>query len=33
MANKSREPFRFYIEFHLSELTGLKAVNIEELLT
>jgi septum formation topological specificity factor MinE len=29
---KAKEPFRFCSRFHLSELTGLKATNIEELL-
>lgn len=29
---KAKEPFRFYTRLHLSELTGLKASNLEELL-
>ncbi|MCM8789670.1 MAG: DUF5752 family protein [Candidatus Omnitrophica bacterium] len=29
---KAKEPFRFYTRLHLSELTGLKAVNLEQLL-
>jgi septum formation topological specificity factor MinE len=31
--NKAKEPFTFKTRFHLSELTGLKARNIEELLS
>jgi hypothetical protein len=30
---RAREPFRFYTRLHLSELTGLKAKNLVELLT
>lgn len=30
---KAKEPFRFYTRLHLTELTGLKASNLEELLT
>ncbi len=29
---KAKEPFRFYTRLHLSELTGLKAVNLSQLL-
>lgn len=30
---KAKEPFQFYTRLHLSELTGLRAANLEELLT
>jgi len=30
--NKAKEPFRFYTQLHLSELTGLKAASLSQLL-
>lgn len=32
LLEKTKEPFRFYTETHLPELTGLKAANLQELL-
>ena len=29
---KAKEPFRFYTQTHIPELTGLKASNLQELL-
>src|SRR3990172_3770893 len=30
--NKAKEPFKFYTQLHMPELTGLKAANLQELL-
>jgi uncharacterized protein DUF5752 len=30
--NKAKEPFKFYTQLHIPELTGLKAANLQELL-
>ncbi|HHT9136214.1 MAG TPA: DUF5752 family protein [Candidatus Wunengus sp. YC60] len=30
--NKAKEPFRFYTQLHIPELTGLRAANLQELL-